>query len=269
MIEPEIGYFSIRRQCKSLELCRGSYYYQPQLESTLNLALMRIIDEYYTQHPFYGSPRMTKYLNRLGYPINHKRIERLMQIMGIQAIYPRRRTTVKNCDHPVYPYLLRGLKIEVPDQVWCSDITFIPMHQGYLYLVAIMDWYSRYVLAWALSNTLDSNFCITALKTALKESQPQIFNTDQGSQFTCLSFIQILSNNQVQISMDGRGRVYDNIFIERLWRSLKYEEIYMKEYQSGTDVYHSLNKYFCFYNYERLHQSLGYLTPYEVYQRTR
>ena len=226
---------------------------------------MRLIDEQYTRTPFYGSPRMTQYLRHKGYDVNHKRIERLMRLMDLQAIYPRRNLSLSNLTHKIYPYLLRGLIINFPNQVWCADITYVRMRYGFLYLIAIMDWFSRYVLAWELSNTLDVSFCIEALKRALKYRIPGIFNTDQGCQFTSKDFTSILENNQVRISMDGRGRAFDNIFIERLWRTVKYEEIYLKEYSTGIEAYNSLKKYFQFYNQERFHQSLNYQTPEKVY----
>jgi putative transposase len=226
---------------------------------------MSLIDQKYLERPFYGSRRMTNYLCSLGYEVNRKRIRRLMRVMGIQAIYPRPRTTIRGRDHKIYPYLLRGLNIDRVDQVWATDITFIPMSYGFMYLVAIIDWFSRYVLSWELSNTLDSDFCVTALTRALKYGIPDIFNSDQGSQFTSHDFTGQLLTAGIQISMDGRGRVMDNIFIERLWRSLKYEDIYIKEYETVKQLYLGLDQYFDFYNYERPHQSLGYKTPAMVY----
>jgi putative transposase len=227
----------------------------------LNLALMKLIDEQYTRTPFYGSPRVTWMLRSKGYGVNHKRVERLMHLMGISAIYPKPRTSHPNPENKVYPYLLKGLEITRPNQVWCADITYIRMLHGFLYLFAIMDWYSRYVLAWELSNTLDSSFCLAGVQTALAIAKPEIFNTDQGSQFTAQDFTNILITNDIQISMDGRGRAFDNIFVERLWRTVKYEEVYLHDYQNGREAYQQLSKYFRFYNEERPHQALDYGTP--------
>jgi putative transposase len=256
----------VRRQCELLELNRASYYYTPATESPLNLVLMRCIDEQYLKTPFYGWPRMTAYLRSLGYEVNHKRVQRLLQVMGLQALYPKRRTTVAAPEHHVYPYLLRGLAIERPNQVWSIDITYVPLAaQGFMYLVAILDWYSRYVLAWELSNTLDGHFCQVALHQALGQAQPEIFNSDQGTQFTARAFTAILEGAGVQISMDGRGRYHDNIFIERLWRTVKYEDIYLQNYATVPALYTGLARYFTFYNEERLHQSLAYRTPAAVY----
>jgi len=265
MIDVNHTRIPIQRQCELLAVSRSSYYYEPVPENALNLALMRLIDEQYTRTPFYGSPRMTCYLRYKGYVVNHKRIERLMQLMDLQAIYPRRNLSTSNLNHKIYPYLLRGLTICFPNQVWCADITYVRMRYGFLYLIAIMDWFSRYVLAWELSNTLDVSFCLDALHRALKYKLPQIFNTDQGCQFTAQAFTSILEEKQIRISMDGRGRAFDNIFIERLWRTVKHEEIYLKEYLSGIEAYNSLKKYFRFYNQERFHQSLNYQTPEKVY----
>ncbi len=265
MIEPSNPNLSITNQCDILGLNRSSYYYESQPETELNLLLMELIDRQYTKTPFYGIPRMTAVLRRKGYLINHKRVERLMHKMGIMAIYPKPRTSIQNYEHKIYPYLLRHLDIDSPNQVWCADITYVRMHRGFLYLFSILDWFSRYVIAWELSNTLDSIFCIEGLERALQTTQSEIFNTDQGSQFTSKEFTGILENQNIQISMDGRGRVYDNIFVERLWRSVKQEEIYLHEYQNGIEVFLSLEKYFQFYNKERLHSSLCYRTPSEVY----
>jgi putative transposase len=269
LIEPDHGLISIRRQCELVGLVRASFYYQPATASSLNLLLMRLLDEQYLRTPFYGWPRMTEYLRRLGYAINPKRIRRLMRIMGLQAIYPKRRTTVPAKDHRVYPYLLRGLEVVAPNQVWCADITYVPMIQGFMYLVAVMDWFSRYVLSWELSNTLDGAFCLTAVQSALRQGQPQIFNTDQGSQFTARAFTETLETAGIRISMDGRGRALDNVFVERLWRSVKYEDIYLKEYNSVVSLLDGLEAYFSFYNDERPHQSLGYRTPREVHSDSK
>ena len=247
-------------------LNRTTYYYQPVPESAFNLQLMRLIDEQYLRTPFYGWPKMTAYLNRKpGYQVNHKRVQRLMRLMGLQAIYPKRRTSVPAKGHKVYPYLLRNLAITRPNQVWSTDITYIPMLRGFMYLVAIMDWYSRYVVTWQLSNTLDGLFCLQTLDRALAQVKPEIFNTDQGAQFTALEFTSRLEAAEVRISMDGRGRALDNVFIERLWRSVKYEHVYLYEYAMVPELEKGLNNYFTFYNHERPHQSLAYQTPAEVH----
>ncbi len=265
MIETDHPVLSIRRQCELLDLNRATFYYQAATETALNLALMRLIDVQYTKTPFYGWPRMTHCLKRLGYPVNHKRVQRLMQVMGLQAIYPRRCTSRPATGQAVYPYLLRHLDIVQPNQVWCADITYVPVTGGFMYLVAIIDWFSRYVLAWQLSNTPDGYFCVQTLQRALQQGQPEIFNTDQGAQFTAVAFTGTLETAGVRISMDGRGRALDNIFVERLWRTVKYEDIYLKEYASVPALFTGLTDYFAFYNDERLHQSLGYRTPAEVH----
>jgi putative transposase len=265
LIEPNHAQLSVRQQCELLGLNRATYYYEPAAESAFNLELMRLIDEQYMRTPFYGWPRMTVSLQQQGYAVNHKRIQRLMQKMGIQALYPKPSLSQPNPEHKVYPYLLRGLEITRPNQVWSTDITYIPLHNSFLYLVAVMDWFSRYVLAWQLSNTLDNRFCITALQQALQVGRPDIFNTDQGVQFTALSFTALLEKAEVQISMDGKGRALDNIFIERLWRTVKYEDVYLKDYATGPALYTGLTHYFSFYNQERPHQSLNYHTPSAVY----
>lgn len=267
MIERSRQDISIKHQCELLGLSRSSYYYHPLGESPFNLDLMKRIDRLYTDHPFLGSRQMTYLLRNQSFFVNHKRVSRLMQKMGIQAITPRKRTSIRDRSARIYPYLLRGVPISRPNQVWCSDITYIPMYQSFLYLVAIMDWYSRYVITWELSNTLDADFCVSALLRALKINLPQIFNTDQGCQFTCEAFINILEGNRIQISMTGKGRVFDNIFIERLWRSVKYEEVYLKDYQSGREAYESLKAYFQFYNYQRGHSALQGLTPAYIYSK--
>ena len=268
MIEPNHAQISVRRQCTLLDLNRSSYYkalQTPATESALNLEVMRCIDEQYLKTPFYGWPRMTAQLQRLGYEVNHKRVQRLMQVMGLQALYPKRRTSVADPEHRKYPYLLRNLEIVRCDQVWSTDITYVPMAQGFMYLVAVMDWHSRYVLAWQLSNTLDGLFCQVTLQQALARGKPEIFNTDQGVQFTALAFTSILEGAGIRISMDGRGRALDNIFIERLWRTIKYEDIYPNRYASVPALFTGLEHYFALYNHERLHQSLSYRTPAEVY----
>lgn len=265
MIEREHPDISIRRQCELLGLNRSSLYYQPAGESEYNLLLMRLIDEQYTRTPFYGWPRMTAYLRSKEHPVNGKRVRRLMQLMGLQAIYPKPRTSKPAPGHQVYPYLLRGVKITRPNQVWSTDITYVPMAHGFMYLVAIMDWFSRYVLAWQLSNTLDGQFCRVALHQALQRATPEVFNSDQGVQFTADPFTAILKAAGVRISMDGRGRFLDNIFVERLWRTVKYEHLYLIDYDMVPELEAGLAAYFRFYDYERLHQSLGYRTPAEVY----
>lgn len=266
MIDNNHPTLSIRRQCELIDLNRSTYYWQPAGESPLNLALMQLIDQEYTTAPFFGYRKMTARLNnKHGYAVNHKRVARLMRIMGLQAVYPQPRTSVTNEAHKKYPYLLRGLSITRPNQVWCADITYVPMPGGFMYLVAVMDWFSRFVLAWQLSNTLDGAFCLAALRLALRHGQPEIFNTDQGVQFTAHDFTGELAAAGIQISMDGRGRVFDNIFVERLWRSVKYEDIYIKEYDTVPVLATGLDDYFQFYNDERPHQSLGYLTPADVH----
>ena len=252
---------SIARQCELLGLPRSTRYYAPAGETAENLALMRLVDELYLKWPFYGSRKLAEVLS-----VNRKRVQRLMRVMGIEAIYPRRRTTQRAAGHKIYPYLLRNVAIERPDQVWSSDITYVPMRHGFLYLVAVMDWYSRYVLAWRLSNTLEGSFCTEALDEALSAGQPEIFNTDQGSQFTAAAFTGRLETCGVAISMDGRGRALDNVFVERLWRSVKYEEVYLKDYVDGWEAQRALAGYFRFYCQERVHQSLGYRTPATVYR---
>jgi len=265
LIESCYSEIPIYRQCELLGLSRSGYYYQPQGESPLNERLMNLLDEQYTKMPFYGVEKMTEWLRRQGFPVNPKRIRRLLRLMGLEAIYPKKRLSIPAEGHKKYPYLLKELTIERPDQVWCADITYIRMLHGFVYLVAVMDWYSRYVLAWELSNSLDKQFCLDALGRALSISQPEIFNSDQGSQFTSAEFTGKLETAGVRISMDGRGRVFDNIFIERLWRSVKQEEVYTKSYETVRDARDGLAGYFRLYNTERLHESLGYRTPHEVY----
>jgi putative transposase len=260
---------SIVQQCELLGLPRSSYYYEPAPESAENLALMRLIDEQYLATPYYGSRRMTDHLVREGHDVNRKRIQRLMRTMGLEGLFPGRKTTIPAPEHKVYPYLLRGLTVDRPDQVWCSDITYVPLSRGYLYLVAVMDWFSRHVLAWRLSNTLESTFCLEALEAALARGRPEIFNTDQGVQFTSEAFTSRLIDERVAISMDGRGRALDNVFIERLWRSVKYEDIYLKDYANGADVTEGLTQWFDHYTHRRPHQGLGRRTPFEVYHNVQ
>ena len=256
---------SINRQCELLAVSKGSLYYEPVGIDPYNLELMDLIDRQFTDTPFYGSRRFTAWLNRQGYPVNRKRIQRLMRLMALEAIYPKPHLSKRRKEHDVYPYLLKGVKIEKPDFVWSSDITYIRVGRGFVYLTAIIDWFSRYVLSWRLSNTLEPAFCVDALNEALALSKPEIFNTDQGSQYTSKDFITPLKDNGIKISMDSKGRALDNIFVERLWRTVKYEEVYIKAYQTARDAFQSLKKYFLFYNNERLHQSLGYLPPAEVH----
>lgn len=255
---------SISRQAELLGVSRSSIYYEPVIDS-YNLVLMRLIDEQYIKTPFYGSRKMTALLKRNGHQINRKRVQGLMQQMGLEAIYPKPNLSKPNSCHKIYPYLLRGVKIDRPNQVWATDITYIRLYHGWLYLVAIMDWFSRYVVSWQTSTSLEVDFCLSALDKALELGCPEIFNTDQGSQFTSLSFTQMLIDKSIKISMDGRGRFHDNIFTERLWRSLKYEEVYLKDYQSVQEAKQGIGNYLTFYNHERLHQSLNYLTPAEVH----
>ena len=265
-IDPNHSCFSVVRQCELVDLPRSSYYYTPMAaESAENLKLMRQIDELYLQRPFFGYRRITGWLEDLGWMVNEKRVLRLMRLMGLQAVLPGPHTSRRHPQHPVYPYLLRGLKIQAPNEVWCSDITYIPMKRGFLYLVAVMDWFSRYVLAWELSNSLETAFCMDALERALDRGPPGIFNTDQGAQFTSEEFTGCLGDAGIRISMDGRGRATDNIFIERLWRSVKYEDIYLRDYIDGTETRRGLERYFRFYNTERRHQALGNQTPADVH----
>jgi putative transposase len=252
---------SIVRQCSLIGLAHSTCYYKPAGESAENLALMRAIDEQYLRTPFYGSRKMAVVLG-----VNRKRIQRVMRVMGIEAIYPKRRTTWPAAGHKIYPYLLRNVEVTRPDQVWASDITYVPLRHGFLYLVAVMDWYSRYVLSWRLSNTLTGSFCIEALEEALSLSTPEIFNSDQGVQFTATAFTSRLESHGVAISMDGRGRAIDNVLVERLWRSVKYEEVYLHDYTDGWHAEESLAAYFRLYDDERIHQSLGYRTPGDVYR---
>lgn len=235
-------------------------------KSRENLALMRLIDRQYTRVPFYGSRRRTAWLPSQGHAVNRKRVVRLMRQMGIEAVYAKPKLSQPGEGHKIYPYLLKGMKIERRDQVWCTDITYIPLLQGFLYLVAVMDWFSRFVLSWALSLTIELDFCLEALQRALRWGRPEIFNSDQGSQFTREKFLGELEQRNIAISMDGRGRCLDNIFIERLWRSVKYEEVYLKDYQLVSEARAGIASYFQFYNYQRLHQSLDYRTPAAIYQ---
>ncbi len=255
------GPLSLSRQCQLLGLNRAALYYQAAQVDAYELELMALLDRQYLRTPFYGSRRMTAWLQTQGHGVNRKRVQRLMQRLGLAAIYQRPRTSRPAPANRIYPYLLRGLRIERVHQVWAADITYIPMARGFLYLVAVMDWVSRYVLAWRLSNLLDASFCIEALEEALRQGRPEIFNTDQGSQFTDEGFTGVLRGHGVAISMDGRGRYADNIFVERLWRSVKYEEVYLKAYDNVAQARQGIAAYFEFYNHQRLHQALGYRTP--------
>jgi putative transposase len=266
LIEPAHAELSVRRQCELLGLNRSTLYYQPAAETAENLALMRRIDEQYTDRPFFGSRRMTAWLVQQGEAVNRKRVQRLMRLMGLEAIYPKPKLSVAGRGHRIYPYLLRDVRIERPDQVWSADITYIPMAGGFMYLAATIDWYSRYVIAWRLSNTLDGSFCLDMLEEALGKGQPAVFNTDQGVQFTAQAWTSRLEAAGVQVSMDGRGRWADNVFVERLWRSVKYEDIYLWCYAVVAELHGGLGRYFGFYNDERPHQGLDNRTPAQVYQ---
>jgi putative transposase len=256
---------SVRQQCELLGLNRATLYYEPAGETAANLRLMRRIDEEYTAHPFYGSRKMTVWLREHGESINRKRVQRLMRLMGLEAIYPKPRLSTVGLGHRIYPYLLRNVAMERPDQVWSTDITYVPLAQGFMYLAATIDWYSRYVIAWRLSNTLDGAFCLDMLEEALRKGRPEVFNTDQGVQFTAQAWTGRLELAGVQVSMDGRGRCLDNVFVERLWRSVKYEDVYLHGYEAVPDLERGLGRYFGFYNHERFHQALGYRTPADVY----
>ena len=265
LVEPEHPRISVRRQCALLGVTRSGLYYQPVGLSAEDLELMRLLDEQYTATPFYGVRRMTAWLRSRGYVVNHKHVGRLLRAMGLQALSPRPRLTQPAEGHTIYPYLLRGVTVSRSNQVWSTDITYIRLQSGFVYLVAVLDWFSRYVLSWALSITMDVTFCLEALEQAFRWGQPEIFNTDHGAQFTSREFIARLQQGGVQISMDGRGRALDNVFVERLWRTVKYEEVYVRDYQSVRDARQHLARYFGFYNEERLHQALGYRTPAAVY----
>lgn len=259
----------VARQCELLDLPRSTFYYQPKAVPEGDLELMRKIDECHLQRPYYGSRRLRDWLQDLGYAINRKKVQRLMREMGLTALYPKQNLSKRNQAHKVYPYLLRGLVIDRPNQAWAADVTYIPMAKGFLYLVAIIDWYSRKVLAWELSNSMDVRFCVEALETALgKYGKPEIFNTDQGSQFTSEAFTSVLKENDIRISMDGKGRWVDNVFVERLWRSLKYEEVYLKGYGNVAEARESISAYLHLFNEERRHQSLDRQTPDQVYYKS-
>jgi putative transposase len=265
LIDPADTGLSIREQCELLGVGRSSWYYRPVGESAENLELMRLLDEQYTRTPYYGVERMRAWLRRGGWEVNPKRVRRLLRLMGLEAIYPKPKLSRPGEGHTIYPYLLRDVKVEQVNQVWSADITFIRMARGWLYLVAVMDWFSRYVLSWRLSASLEEDFCVEALREALRLGPPEIFNTDQGSQFTGAAFTGELGRAEVRISMDGRGRALDNVFVERLWRTVKYEEVYLKDYQAFGEAQQGLRRYFRHYNQERLHQALAYRTPAEVH----
>lgn len=265
LVTAEDPALSVVRQCALLGLARSSWYYTPAGESAENLELMRRMDEQYTRTPFYGIRRMTAWVRQQGYPANHKRVGRLLRLMGLEALYPKPRLSIPGERAKHYPYLLRGRAITAANDVWSTDITYVRLQHGFLYLVAVLDWYSRYVLAWELSNTLDTGFCLDALDRALQHGQPAIFNTDQGVQFTSAAYTQRLEQAGIQISWDGRGRALDNVFVERLWRSVKWEEVYLKDYQTVAEAVSGLDGYFRFYNHDRPHQALGYQTPAQVY----
>jgi putative transposase len=269
LIEIDHPQLSISRQCELLGLNRSTWYYEPAVETEENLALMRVIDQQYTDHPEFGSRRMTIWLGKQGHEVNRKRVQRLMRLMGLEAVYPKPKLSLPGQGHKVFPYLLRDVKIDRVDQVWSTDITYIPMPNGFMYLAAIIDWYSRYVLAWRLSNTLDGSFCLELLDEALGQGRPEVFNTDQGVQFTAEAFTSRLLSASVAVSMDGKGRCLDNIFVERLWRSVKYEEIYLRCHETVPQLSQGLGRYFAFYNEERPHQSLDYRTPGEIYREGR
>ena len=266
MIDRGHGRLGIARQCNLVSISRSSFYYEGKGESPLNLKLMRLIDEQFLETPWYGSRQMARHLRRLGYGVGRKRVRRLMRLMDLRAIYQAPRTSDPHPDHRIYPYLLRGLCIERANQVWSTDITYIPMRRGFLYLVAIMDWWSRKVLAWRLSNTMEADFCVEALEEALaRHGKPAIFNSDQGSQFTSVAFTQVLKDAGVKISMDGRGRWMDNVMIERLWRSLKYECVYLQAFETGSDARAGIGRWIDYYNTSRPHSVFDGRTPEEVY----
>jgi putative transposase len=266
MIEPAHPELSVQRQCALLELPRSTFYHRAKPEADTNLALMRVIDETYLAYPFFGSRQMTRWLRRQGHTVNRKRVRRLMAAMGLEAIYRRPNLSRRAAAHPVYPYLLRDLAVTRPNQVWATDITYIPVQGGYVYLCAVIDWHSRYVLAWELSNTLDAAFCVRAVRRAMeRHGKPEIFNTDQGCQFTSAEFTQPLLAAGVRLSMDGKGRCLDNVFVERLWRSLKYEEVYLKRYESVIAAHAQIATYLRFYNEKRPHSAHGQATPAEIY----
>ncbi len=269
MVEPSNEKISVLRQCQLLGLNRTGLYYRSRTQSVEDGELMRLIDKQYTLTPFYGYRRMTVYLQKLGFSVNHKRVRRLMRELGLEAIYPKPNLSKPGKAHLTYPYLLKGVAVEYSDEVWATDITYIRLGGGFVYLLVIMDWHSRFVIEIEVSNSLESSPFVEALKRALLKGHPEIFNSDQGSQFTSVEWLKVLQENKIRISMDGRGRCFDNIFVERLWRSVKQEEVYFNEYLDVWEAEESLRRYFEFYNYRRPHQSLGYRTPFEAYQKGR
>jgi putative transposase len=269
LVETGHPQLSIHRQCELLGLARSSFYYEPASESKENLELMRLIDQHYTDCPFYGSRRWRAWLATQGHRVNRKRVQRLMRLMNLEAIYAKPKLSAPDSQHKVYPYLLRDVPIERVDQVWSADITYVPLESGFMYLAATIDWHSRYVIAWRLSNTLDGAFCQEMLDEALRQGKPEVFNTDQGVQFTARAWTRRLESAGVAVSMDGKGRCLDNVFVERLWRSVKQEDIYLKRYEVVPALQAGLKAYLAFYNEERLHQSLGYRTPATVYRSGR
>ena len=273
MVEADHPELSVRRQCALLGLSRSSLYYEPAAQTAANLRLMRLLDREYTAHPFLGSRRLPKWLIEHGEAVNRKRVQRLLRLMGLEAIYPKPKLSAAGRGHRIYPYLLRNVSIERPDQVWSTDITYVPLASGFMYLAAIIDWFSRYVVAWRLSNTLRPSgcpsFCLEMLDEALSRGRPEVFNTDQGVQFTAAAWTGRLESAGVAVSMDGKGRCLDNVFVERLWRTVKYEDIYLWRYEAVPQLQQGLGRYFPFYNEERLHQALDYRTPATVYQQGR
>lgn len=266
LVEPGHPDISLRRQCELLGVNRSGLYYRPLGESRENLKLMRLIDEEYTRRPFFGSRKILQWLHEQSYPVGRERVRRLMRRLGLQAVYPKPRLSQPGERHKIYPYLLNGVVITRVNQVWSTDITYVRMAEGFVYLVAVMDWFSRFVLSWALSLTMEVDFCLEALERAFRWGRPEIFNSDQGSQFTSEKFTGVLARRGVAISMDGRGRCLDNIFIERLWRSLKYEEVYLHDYMRVPEARTGIGNWFRFYNHQRFHQSLNYRTPAVVFQ---
>jgi putative transposase len=266
-VEADNEHISVARQCQLLGLNRTGIYYRGRSESVEDGKLMRLIDEQYTITPFYGYRRMSVHLQNLGFRVNHKRVRRLMRKLGLEAIYPKPNLSKPGKDHLTYPYLLKGVAVEYSDQVWATDLTYIRIGSGFVYLLVIMDWHSRFVIEMEVSNSLESSVFVETLKRAMKKGKPEIFNSDQGSQFTAIEWLKVLQENKIAISMDGRGRCFDNIFVERLWRTVKQEEVYLKEYANVWESEESLRSYFEFYNYQRPHQSLKYQTPFEAYQK--
>lgn len=267
-LDPALAELPLWTQCELVGVSRSSLYYLARPESSQNLALMRLLDEQYTATPFYGVRKMTAVLRASGFLVGPKRVRRLLRVMGLQAIYQHPNLSRPAPGHRIYPYLLRGVVVDRPDQVWSSDITYIRLHSGFVYLVAVMDWFSRYVLSWEISTSLESDFCVAALTWALRAGKPEIFNTDQGSQFTSDDFTKPLLDSGIGISMDGRGRALDNVFVERLWRSVKYEDVFLKDYPSAAQAISGIGRYLTFYNTERIHQALAYRTPASIYLHT-